>query len=132
VSTVDFQGTLVAGSQGGTDCSFPSAITNLQFGKTKSFAVSATHAKNVASASAYVPLDGVGTGETVTQANFLYLRTNAKLSARITYKADSGPDVVIVIPVFGFLVWEPPDANYITLLEMQGVGGVEYFASGNA
>ena len=48
----------------------------------------------------------------------------------LTINGDSG-DVVSVLYVSGLCVLEFPAQNYLKLLEVQGGGVVEYFASGN-
>lgn len=84
----------------------------------------------VTSPAAYVPLDGVGTGETVTQGTLLYLRTQLgnPMMLRLTF-ADA-PDLVSEVPVKGLLVVEMDEVHYLKLLEAKGSGTVEYYVSG--
>jgi hypothetical protein len=83
-------------------------------------------------APAFQALDGVGAGQSVTQGNTLYLRTTAPMTMRFTF-ADpmGGPDIVSLVPVQGLLIWEGSALGYLKLIEAQGVGGIEYFVSGN-
>lgn len=130
-------GSIVLGPVGAGDCSFPGGTVNIPFSsypQQKPATVSIRHAKSINSpAPAFVALDGVGTGESVTQANFLYLRTTGLMKYRIT-QADfnGGPDIVSIVETQGLLINEFPTAGYVKLLEAQGVGTIEYIASGNA
>ena len=127
--------TLMAGPQGSSDCSFPSGVSTVSFGllpSTKSAGVSTgLHNKSVNSASSFVALDGIGSAETVTQGNTLYLRTTTAMQIRLTMQPASGPDVVSIVYVQGAMLLELPSTNYLKLLEAQGVGTVEYLVSGN-
>lgn len=84
----------------------------------------------VDSASAFVSLSGVGATDTVTQATFLYVRTSAAISLRVTFEGATD-DVVSVIPVFGTLLLEPDPAQYVKGIEVQGVATVEWLATGD-
>jgi len=133
-SIVNITGALVAGPQSTSDCGFPGGVLNVALAlriPSKPAAVQVTQVRQLASPSAYVALDGVGAGEAVTQGNFLYLKTNAPIVIRMTTKVAVGPNLVAEIPVYGLLILEVPDANYILLLEAQGAGTLEYFISGN-
>lgn len=133
--SVVMSGSIIAGPQGSGDCGFPSGILNIVFSSfpaQKSAGAKTSNSKTLNSPSAYVALDGLGSAETVTQGNFLYLRTTSPLNIRLTTKADSGPDVVAIIPLQGVMIIEFPTPNYLLLLEAKGVGLVEYFASGNS
>lgn len=133
--SVTLSGSIIAGPQGAGDCGFPSGILNIVFSSfppQKSAAAKTSSSKQLNSPSAFTALDGVGTGETVTQGNFLYLRSNSPTQIRLTTKASSGPDVVAVVPLQGVMIIEFPTTNYLLLLEAQGVGTLEYFVSGNS
>jgi hypothetical protein len=133
VNVVTFQGTLLAGPAKSTCERFPSGLVNAKFELTpsnKAAAVSCYQVRSLNSSVSFVELAGVGTAETVTQATFLYLRTSAKISIRVTQVRDAG-DEVNIHDVQGLLVLEVPVGNYVKLLEAQGVGTVEYFASGS-
>lgn len=128
-------GSIVLGPVGSGDCSFPASTTNVPFSsypQSKPAAVSIRHAKSINSAAAFVALDGVGTGESVTQANFLYARSTSPMKYRLT-QADyaGGADIVSVVETQGLLINEFPTVGYLKLLEVQGVGTIEYVASGN-
>jgi len=134
VDSIVLSGTLVKGPLGAGDCAFPAGTTTIPFSSypiQKNAAASFSAAKQVDSPSAFAALDGVGTSETVTQGNFLFLRTTSPFQLRLTTKADSGPDVVAVIPVQGLAIIEFPTGNYLLLLEAKGSGTIEYVVSGN-
>lgn len=86
--------------------------------------------RNLASPAAYVTLSGVGATDTVTQGSFLYLRTNAPMLLRLTTFNPAGASVVSVFPVLGLFVTEFDPSRYLTLVEIQGTGVVEYLAGG--
>jgi hypothetical protein len=131
---VTLQGTLQAGPAKSTDCAFPSALVNASFTlkpSTKAAPVSAYDVRNLNSPSSFVQLRGVGPGESVTRGNTLYLRTETAMTVRATFDDGVGGSVVATYPVDGLFVIEAQEAKFIKLLEAQGVGVVEYFASGN-
>lgn len=132
-SVVTVKGTLLAGPPKSSCNGFPSALVNAAFELTppnKSAEVAAYGSPNVNSQVSYVTLDGVGSGNTVTQGTFLYVRTTARMAIRIT-QGSGGGAVVSVVYVKGLFIQEFPPDMPLTLLEAQGVGVVEYFASGN-
>lgn len=131
---VTLQGSLQAGPAKSSDSAFPSGLVNASFTlkpSTKSAPVSVYDVRNLSSPSAFVQLRGVGTSETVTQANTLYLRTDAAMTVRLTYDDGAGGSVVATFPVEGLFIVEASLSKFIKLVEAQGVGVVEYFASGN-
>lgn len=133
-SSVNFSGSIIAGPIGSGDCGFPSGVTNISFTSLpplKAASASGYQSKVVNSPSAFVELTGVGTGETVTQANFLFLRTSSPMQVRLTMNPSSGSDVVSILFIQGVHILELPSLNYLKLLEAQGVGTIEYFVSGN-
>lgn len=131
-AAVVLSASIVAGPQGG-GCGYPSTISNIAFGTTPPelpAGVIVSHAKQVNSPAAFVTLDGIGSGATVTQGNFLYVKTNAAMQLRLTF-ADAGPDIVSILQVAGPLVFQIPASGYLKLLEAKGVGAIEYLVSGN-
>jgi hypothetical protein len=126
MGTVNLEGSLSAGSGSG-DCTFPSmAATATLNTSPKSYQnATGTLVRLVASPVAYAVLSGVGVADTVTECDFLYLRTNASVLVRVTQSASTK-----VLTVSGTLIIEPPTATPITLVEVQGSATVEYFASG--
>ncbi len=129
---VVFQGSIVAGPQGSSDCGFPSGVTNIQFGGNTIPAgvMTGDMVRSVNSAADYVDLDGVGSDQAVTQATFFFLRTQSPIFVRVTFQPTSGGDIVSVIPVQGVVTIQAPPTNYIKGLEAMGVATIEYFASG--
>jgi len=140
VDSVTLLGNLTAGPQGVCEGGFPSGVLQVAFGLAGSCPGAGTKPAgkkfwssfSVNSPVAFVALDGVGSGQSVTQANTLYLRTTAQMLVRMTFADPAGgPDIVSVVTVKGILILEPSDAGYLKLLEAQGAGTIEYFASGN-
>jgi hypothetical protein len=134
-SSVVLTASLIAGPQGASDCGFPAGVTSLNFGLTppqKPAPALIDGARNINSPGSYVTLDGLGPTSTVTQANFVYLRTQSPFKVRIT-QADpaGGPDIVSVVNLQGVMLLEFPTTGYAKLVEVQGVGTVEYLLSGN-
>lgn len=131
-NVVSFRGNLQAGPPKATTGSFPAGMTNIAFDlkpTAKPAPVSCHDIRNL-SASSYTSLRGIGSTDTVQQANFLFIQTDSPISFRVTYDDGSGGDVVDVIAVDGLFVQEAPIDKFIKLLEAQGTGVVEYFASG--
>lgn len=135
LDVVTFKGALLVGPPKASTGGFPPGMVNTTFDlkpAAKSAPVSTFQKPSVSSPSSYAALDGIGTGSTVTKANFLYLRTDAPFLLRITFDDGAGGNVVVTgIPVDGLFVQETQANKFIKLLEAQGTGVVEYFASGN-
>lgn len=137
---VTLLGNLTAGPQGVCEGGFPSGVLQVAFGLAGSCPGAGTKpalkkfwtSQEVNSPSAFATLDGIGSGQSVTQANTFYFRSTVGVLLRLTF-ADpgGGPDIVSTVPVKGLLVLEPSEAGYLKLLEAKGQGKVEYFASGN-
>lgn len=133
-NVTNLQGALLSGPPRSGSGTFPVGLVNITFGlkpANKVSAVSAKGVRNLASPAAYVTLHGVGTGEDVTQANFLFIQTDNPIDVRITCDDGAGGSVVAVVSVDGILIVEKPSTKFIKLVEAQGTGVVEYFASGN-
>lgn len=91
--------------------------------------------RNVASPAAFVALSGVGASDAVTQGSFLYVRTNAPMQLRMTFNNPAGGVTTAVVPVGssiggGLLVLEFDPTRYLTLLEAEGIGTIEYLVGG--
>jgi hypothetical protein len=133
LNVVTLQGALLAGPPRSSCNGFPAGIVNTQFElrpPNKSAAVSTgMQVRNLNSPSSYATLSGVGSDDAVTQGSFLYIRTQTSMLFRLT--TNDTVDVVSVIPVDGLCIIEFPAGKYLELLEAQGVGVVEYFASGS-
>ena len=84
---------------------------------------------NVNSPSSYTTLPGVGALGPVTQGTFLSLFTEGPMLVRTT-TYNAGGNVIAVEPVSGMKIVEYDPAAYLVLVEVQGTGPVEYFASG--
>lgn len=139
--SITLLGTLTMGPQGSCEGGFPGGLLQMQFGLGGSCPGAGSKPINarfysVAQVNSPTPafqmIDGVGTGEAVTQGTVLYLRTTVPLVLRLT-QADpvGGPDLVSVVPVHGLLIMELPSNGYLKLIEAQGLGQIEYVVAGN-
>jgi hypothetical protein len=88
-----------------------------------------TRVVNVAT-PAWLTLDGVGATATISECGLLYFRSSAPLNLRITQTVAGVGSVVTEHRVYGLFIWEPPESEPLTLLEVQGNGTIEYFAQG--
>jgi len=138
--SVTLLGNLTAGPQGVCEGGFPSGVLQVAFGLAGSCPGAGTKpagkkfwtSQEINSPSTYTTLDGIGTGQSVTQVNTFYLRTTVQFLFRLTFADPAGgPDIVSIVPVAGLFILEPSSAGYLKQLEAQGQGKVEYFASGN-
>jgi hypothetical protein len=135
VSNLTLTGTLNEGPNVAQDGNFPSGTTNLPFtlnqGSASKPSACSTGAKvrQLNSPFAFVALSGVGATDDVTQADTIYIRVSTSgFKVRLTFADGTTP----VLPINGLFIIEP-DAGaglYVTKVELQGAGQVEYFASG--
>jgi hypothetical protein len=91
--------------------------------------------RNVASPLAFVALSGVGATDTVTQGTFLYLKTNAPMQVRMTFNNPAGGVTSAVTNVGssvggGQIIQEFDPTRWLTLLEVEGSGTVEWLVGG--
>jgi hypothetical protein len=132
-NVVNINGTLISGPPVASDSSFPSGVTNIVFGTQppqKSANVQTQNVRQVNSPTAFVSLDGVGVGETLTQGNTFYARVQSPMQLRFTFDSTPTP-IVSVIPVQGLYIFEADPSHPIILVEVMGSGTIEYFVSGN-
>lgn len=127
--------TLIASPSVVTDSNFPSAVTNIAFNlnpPTKPFSVDTGAMRTtVNSPSAFVALGGIGSTSDVTQATTLYFRCAVQMLIRMTFQnPGGGSDIVSVEPINGVKLCEYPANGVLKLLEVQGQGQIEYYASG--
>src|ERR1700690_4268369 len=75
--------------------------------------VAGPSSRTIASAfGTFVSLSGIGAGDSVTQATFLYVRASAPVQLRLTMaNLAGGSDIVSVVQLQGPLVQEWPDAG---------------------
>jgi hypothetical protein len=125
---ISLSGVIVLGPSG-SSVAFPGAETTIPLVATNNdYAVSSPAGlMNVNSASAYVAMPGVGAAGPVTAGRLLYVRTDGPLSIRMT----AGSTTAVVM-VDGLLVTEFAEAAPLTLLEVEGVGRVEYLVAGQS
>jgi hypothetical protein len=128
VGAVSLDGSLTVGPTvpnqvpGGT-VSFPVSTTP----NPKTFAVSDSGVKKVASPGAAVSFGSLGASGAVTAGSFLYVKTTAAVSLSLTFGGTT-----VVLPLNGTLVMEFPTTSALTGLSVQGTATVEYFVSGDA
>ena len=134
---VSLAGNLQIGNLGVCEGAFPGALTTIPVfiggggcAGTKPAPAKFSGVQSYNSPGAFVALAGVGTGQPVTQGNFIYLKSDQAMQVRITQQNTPFDDVSI-INVRGIFVLEFPDDHYLKLLEVKGVGKVEYVVSGN-
>jgi hypothetical protein len=123
---------LVAGPAQISNSFFPSGTTTIPFGlqpNPKGYSVDTGPQRPlINSPNAFQTLSGIGSGQSVTQASTFYLRTGGlPFQVRLTYLGDATPKVMYVS---GVLLLEPPQQSPLTLVEVQGGGQIEYWASG--
>lgn len=132
-------GTLLEGPVAAQDGQFPAATSSTPFSlntgaQPKPVGVSTgIKLRSVNSPSAFVALSGVGATDDVTQADTVYMRVQSGgFQFRVTFHNPAGPNIVSVLPASGLFVFEPDAGSgyYVTLLEVQGSGQIEYYASG--
>jgi hypothetical protein len=130
---VKLSGTIVGGPVG-VSAGFPGAVTTIDLETTpapKPMQVADSGPRSVNSSGAYVSVGSIGSGMSVEQGTFLYLRTNAPVWVRRTIYQSPGPDLTVEERVHGLLIVEFPPGEYLKLLEVKGSAQVEYFVSGS-
>ena len=121
--------------------SFPSASTSIPFALNTAPQPKPVQAstgrmlRTIASPSAFVTLEGIGSGDTVSQASTVYARVKfGGFQLRVTFANPAAPSspIVSILPFSGVFVLEPDWATgyFVTKLELQGSGACEYYASG--
>lgn len=136
MSLLSLTGTLVEGPPTACDDAFPAGSTDIPFelntgacGKQVG-ASTGRQLLTLNSPAAFVTLSGVGPGQTVTQALTAYLRVRTGgFQFRVTY---NGFGVPALLPSSGLFIHEADQTQnaYITKIEVQGAGQLEYYASG--
>ena len=123
--------TLVASPPSSTDGGLPSGVTNISFGlnpSTKMVNVdTGAMTRQINSPSDYITLEGVPS--TVSQGTTLFIRTTAPFLFRLTNNDPITPTQAI-LPINGTVLLEFPADKYLTLLEAQGSGTIEYYIGG--
>lgn len=135
MSQVTLSGTLTVAPATVVDGTFPAATTTtpLALNPTQKQANVDTgiQSRNLNSPSSYATLSGVGATDTVTQGNFLYLRTKVPMLVQLVVNNPAGGTVTVTgIPINGLLILEFDATRYLVGLSVQGSGYVEWFVSG--
>lgn len=131
---ITVQGQIVSGG-GASDgcCSDMQAVLSFAFAQTIPDTAKAFGRQSVNSPASFVALPGVGSSGNVTQGLFLYLKCPQRIMIRLTQKgtATLDPDIVSTFPAQGMVLMQFPIENPLKLLEVQGIGPVEYLVAGN-
>lgn len=132
-------GSINIGPTSGGSGGFPASQSSVALASTPSPKSSSVDSgfvvRNINSPSAFVALTGVGAADSVTQCDTFTIRCQSALRVRVTF-SDTPSDLVSELVVMGTLLIEaPPQSNtpapnYIKLIEVKGVGIIEYLASG--
>jgi len=129
-------GSIVVGPAVVSETAFPGAVSTVQLDTTPDQKNSACNSgvknRTINTPNAFITLSGVGPTDDVTQGDTLYFRSRSPVSVRLTFNNPLVPmsPTVSVIPVNGTLILEAPQSQYLTLLEVQGSGQIEYLVSG--
>ena len=130
--TLQMIGTLTCDSSGVEDECFPSAATVVPIQTTpnpKQLGCSTgVMTLLISSVASYVQLPGIGDAG-VQQGTFLYVRTSTSMNVRTTTYNALG-NVVAVEPVSGFKIVEYDPDFYLTKVEIEGSGTIEYLVAG--
>jgi hypothetical protein len=95
----------------------------------KSYAVTTgRQLQNISSPSAYVVLPQLGSTGAVTQAHTLYMRSVAPFLVQLT---QFGLTALQTLKLNGLLILEVDPAAYVTAIQVQGSGQLEWLAVGN-
>jgi hypothetical protein len=134
MAQVNLDGALTVGplSSGGT--TLPTLVNTVPFSTSpspKPVQVYVGKEAIVQSAGAYVQLSGVGTSDTVTHANFLYLKTSAAFKLRLTI-VDTPSNLVSESYCYGLVIQEFPEEHALIKIEAMGSGALELVAAGNS
>jgi len=120
----------------GGDTSYGNGVSNIGlnlFPCPKSSQVdTGVNRRMINSPTTFVTLSGVGADDNVTQGDTLFVRCVSPVLLRVTFYNPNLPmsPWVSVIPLQGMILVEPPQNSYIMMLEVQGVGQIEYLVSG--
>lgn len=129
---VTLKGTLASGPQTASDTTIPSGVTLVDFSASKSNPTQASGIVSPADGAAFHALGGIdATIGPVKQGVMLYLRTSAPMEIRLTQYNALG-DTVQIVKVQGLCIIEFDPTQYLKLVEVKGVGNVEYLALGAA
>jgi hypothetical protein len=139
-SQLTISGTLVEQPPPGCESpAFPSGVTSVPFGLNtapcpkNSNASTGARVQTINSPSAFVTLSGVGATDNVTQGDTSYVRVRSGgFQLRLTFNNPASGSIVSVLPLAGLHILECDAGSgfYLTKVELQGSGTVEFFASG--
>lgn len=127
-------GTTLAASPNGTVPAGASQVPLVLNPPTKQSAVqTGIRHKSLNSSGGMQVISGLGTGDDVTTADTLYIKTDAPITLQLTTQNPAGGSALVsVVPLGGSAVWEFPFGGYLIGLSAQGVANLEILISGPA
>jgi len=97
----------------------------------KQYAVDNSSVLQLNSPGSFVTIPGIGSTGNVTQAVTFYARTTIPMLLQLTFaNPGGGSDIVSQIPINGVMLAEYPANGYLKLVQVQGAGQFEWWASG--
>ena len=132
MGVIKFAASLIAGPQQAGE-GFPSSTVTASIKLStdpKSFGVATgVISRRIASPGAFVALQGVGSADTVTKGDFLYLKADKDVDLRMSLDNGAGGTDLRILTGRVFVV-EFSSIKFLKLLEAQGSAQLEYFVSG--
>jgi len=135
----NLDGTLVSGPPSATDNNFPSGTESITI-HTATYPKSWSKCTGAQQRSVsvtiggatWVTLSGIGATDTVTKADFFYMRCDSMLLVEVTQATPSGTPLVATRYLQGPMMLQSPSGYEITLVRVQGSATLEYHAEGQA
>lgn len=135
MGTIRIDGSIIVGPPSAVD-GFPSMSASAPLAllsqQKQSNVSSGAIQRQLASPSSFATLSGVGAGDTVTKADFLYLQTQSPIRLELTVGDGVGGTEVVEISVVDVQIM-----NFASLYELQGLrakgaGAIQYLVSGQS
>lgn len=112
----------------------PAGVSQVPLGTTpnpKQAAVSTgLKHKVLSSPSGFQTIRGLGAGDDVTTADFLYCKSDAPIVLQLTYQNPGGDPIVSTLPLLGAMTWEFPSGQLLTGLAAEGSANLEILITG--
>jgi hypothetical protein len=132
VPQLNLTGSISAAPVGNTGGSVPSGIDTIPLSLTQGYTLKASGNTRVSVPSpSWQTLPGIGSSGLVTHGDFMWLNTDSPCYIRTTQFDPSNTPIVSVHQVQGLFMMQFPPTGQLSLLEIQGVCGVEYLVTGN-
>lgn len=130
-SSLTLEGNIVLGPQGVCEGGGPQGVLNMPFSigacSCVPAPISGSYMKTLAAAT-FVTLPGIGANDAMTKCKFLFVRTNASLSLRLTQFGGTAQ----TLDVNGLCILQFPSDKALVLLEALGTATIEYVAVGDS